>query len=798
MEYMVGGRGLCGSADRRRGARLQAVAIATCVLLLSLSLVMLLRAPAARAADETMPIAKVQPGMVGYAKTVTTGTVVTTFTVEVLSVLEGEGLTSGNLILFRASGPVIAQTGGVVPGMSGSPIYLTDPDDGHEKVAGAISYGYDWAEPKLALATPIDEMLGVLQFSGMSTILPKKYAPAGGKPISLGGGRILRSLTVDGGTDGDAVSCRPLGSVMSVSGLDVNSRLYKKLEKAMSRKGFMLTSVGGGHARADVSTATLEPGASLAVGLMTGNTTMAGVGTVTYADGNRIVGFGHPMLWTGPAELYMMTGFVHTVFPAENGGIGFKLASAGDTTGTILQDRAKAVAGKTAQFPDETSMTVRAVNTDDSTSAVKSYHIAAGAMDSLDWYWYLTSVGLLDANDSVFDGIRGGTADTTFTIRGRDCEGTPFDVSFGNKITDDYDITYSALNDVTSALDELMLNAYEPVTIDNISYEATMTSALQKARIADVSFLGKQPVKGKTMTVRVYVVPWGGRTRQAIDTTITVPKKFYVPYSDLSVSSVDYEYFYDFDEWDMGPPDVPESDPDWTVQKWAADFESRQRNDQITIRFEDWDGRYVSKTISTGLVQWGAVSKSPSNITMRRAPATVLYGGGVRFSGRVGPYVRNPRVDLWARRYGSTESTVAKTTTGTAAGVYAVSCVPTQTGTYHTHFRGTSSWLDASSTAVRVYVRARVTLLNSRARARRGQTVKLSGAVRPAHAGNCVIQRLVGRWWVRFRTMPLDASGNYSWNWTPTRRGRYVLRTRWAGDGSHLSNTSGVRIVTVL
>ncbi len=800
MEYLIDGRNPTSTGATGCDAR-QWGLIAILVFAVVASVVLLAGVPAARAADETMPISKVTPGMVGYAKTVTTGTVVTTFTVEVLSVLEGEGMTSGDLILFRASGPVIGQTGGVVPGMSGSPIYLTDPDDGHEKVAGAISYGYDWAEPTLALATPIDEMLGLLQLSGMTTVLPKVYAPADGRPVNLGGGRILKSISVNG-SSGDTVTCRPLGTVLSVAGINANSRLYKKLEKVMSRKGFLMTSVGGGGvARADVSTATLEPGASLAAALMTGDTTMAGIGTVTYPDGSRIVGWGHPMLWTGPAQLYMMTGYVHTVFPAENGGIGFKLASAGDTTGTVLQDRAKAIGGRTGQFPQETSMTVSAANSDDPTSTVKHYQIAKGAMDDWFYAWYCSTTGLINTNDSVFDGIRGGTADTTWTISGRDCEGTPFELTFDNKISDPYDISMSALNDVSQAIDSILMNGYEPVTIDNISYAATMTATRQEARITNVSFLGRQPVRGRTATVRVSFVPWGGRTDQSVDATLAVPKNFYVPYSDISVSSSEYDYYDDmwWDYYEDWPMDYgSEDDSDWTIQQYAEDYEGQMRNNEIDITYSDVMGRSVSKTVQTSLVQSGGVDKMLSSITMRRAPATVVYGSRVRFVGVVGPWVRRPKVKLIEQTYGSAEATVSAETTGSLYGAYSILYRPASTGVFRTYFPGTGSWLDASSTAAKVSVKVKTTLVTSRSSLRRGSAVRLFGAVRPTHAGGVTIQWLYGRRWVTLRNVALDGSSNYSTNWVPGRPGLYRLRTRRLGDGSHLGNVSQTRLVRVL
>ena len=118
--------------------------------------------PVAAAAVETqssdarfMSVGQLREGMKGVAKTVFHGTTIEEFDVEILSVLPDAGA-GGDLILGKVSDEVIERAGGVVQGMSGSPVYV----DG--KLIGAISGAYRNNPDGLAAITPIEDMLQVL------------------------------------------------------------------------------------------------------------------------------------------------------------------------------------------------------------------------------------------------------------------------------------------------------------------------------------------------------------------------------------------------------------------------------------------------------------------------------------------------------------------------------------------------------------------------------------------------------------------------------------------------------------
>jgi hypothetical protein len=118
-------------------------------------------ATAAAAGDPIMPLADVRAGMLCTGLTVIKGTAVTSFDVTIEDVVAGtagDDLTGGPRLLVRLSGPAVDATG-VGPGFSGSPIYCPGAE-GVQRVAGAVSESLGEYGGKIALATPIQAILG--------------------------------------------------------------------------------------------------------------------------------------------------------------------------------------------------------------------------------------------------------------------------------------------------------------------------------------------------------------------------------------------------------------------------------------------------------------------------------------------------------------------------------------------------------------------------------------------------------------------------------------------------------------
>jgi hypothetical protein len=107
----------------------------------------------AQAMDPIMPFQDVQGGMTGTAYTVVDSTgAIRSFDVDIVGNMDN-GKGSSRMIMARAHGPVIEQTGGILQGMSGSPVYING------RLVGAVAAGIKEMTPYTFFITPIEDMV---------------------------------------------------------------------------------------------------------------------------------------------------------------------------------------------------------------------------------------------------------------------------------------------------------------------------------------------------------------------------------------------------------------------------------------------------------------------------------------------------------------------------------------------------------------------------------------------------------------------------------------------------------------
>ena len=323
----------------------------------------------AGAAEPIMKLSDVRAGMDCSALSVIHGTVPSEFRISVIDVLTGEPGTIGARILFRASGPAVDATG-IGPGFSGSPIYCPDAT-GVRRVAGAISEGLGQYGNHVALATPIEEMLGV-----------QPRAPYARKASAL-----LRSA-------------RPIASPLTVSGLSASVR--RALSAAARRAGVPLLAAPSGPALPYPPYAP-TPGTSIAAGLSTGDIALAAIGTVTYRDGDRLWAFGHPLDGAGRRSLPLLDAYVFSVIDNpvafDEFTTTYKLATAGRPVGTLTSDGLAAIAGRVGPPPPTIPLAVHARN--EASGRTRTLHVQVADERDLDLGSGLDEVGTLAASEAM-------------------------------------------------------------------------------------------------------------------------------------------------------------------------------------------------------------------------------------------------------------------------------------------------------------------------------------------------------------------------------------------------------------
>jgi hypothetical protein len=301
---------------------------------------LLIPATEALAGDPVMPLGDVRSGMQCIGYSVVRGTEVSAFDVEVIDVVDDRSTGSGPRILMRASGPAIDETG-LGPGFSGSPIYCADAQ-GTARNIGAISESVGEYGGKVALATPIEAILG--------------------NPVDAPQAKPARATLA---------KARPLAAPLTITGL--TPKLGNALQSAAAKRGRVVLAAPAGPL-GSFPVQQLRPGSAFGVGYASGDLSASAIGTVTYTDGDRVWGFGHPLDGVGARSLLLQDAYVFRIInnPVVIPGISgtYKYAAAGHDVGTLTNDALAAVVGRVGALPP--TVPVRVFATDLDTGAKQS------------------------------------------------------------------------------------------------------------------------------------------------------------------------------------------------------------------------------------------------------------------------------------------------------------------------------------------------------------------------------------------------------------------------------------------
>ncbi|MBI4701662.1 MAG: hypothetical protein HY744_10980 [Deltaproteobacteria bacterium] len=296
-----------------------------------------------------MSVAELRPGMKGYGLTVFSGTKPERFGVEILAVLRNFR-PSQDLIVVRTEHPRldVAKT---VGGMSGSPVYVGD------RLIGAYAYGWFFGSEPIAGVTPIHAMLDDLRRP-----LPPALAPGPAGPVPAPGrqgavrpprpghrfagdplhydlrehARQVAALTAPALAPPQAAGLAPASTPVMVGGLGPRAMAFAS--ELLGPVGLELVQAGGsGTAKPSGAPARFVDGGVLTVQLVRGDMSAAALGTATHVIGDRVLGFGHPLLNGGIEELPTAVGAVHWIVATQSRS--FKMGEPTEPVGALVSDR---------------------------------------------------------------------------------------------------------------------------------------------------------------------------------------------------------------------------------------------------------------------------------------------------------------------------------------------------------------------------------------------------------------------------------------------------------------------------
>ncbi len=294
------------------------------------ALVLTLAAGAPAQAEGFLPLGEIEPGQRGETRTVYAGDRVESVPLEILGVAPGFAGPGRDVILARLHGER-AQLAGVASGMSGSPVLV----DG--RLVGALAYRIgSFTQEAIAGITPIEEMLALPgETSG-----PWAGAPAAAPRYPLAAVAGLEPWPDWPGPE-DGSGPRTL---LAASGLDprVESR-YAPLLRSWGL-GPVVQAVAVPGTPPGTTTRPLTAGQPVAAVLVGGDLVLAGTGTVTLVEGDRVLALGHPLARGGAVDFPMARAEILVTVPSQAGS--FKVAQVGEVVGAFHQDRPQGLAGR--------------------------------------------------------------------------------------------------------------------------------------------------------------------------------------------------------------------------------------------------------------------------------------------------------------------------------------------------------------------------------------------------------------------------------------------------------------------
>jgi hypothetical protein len=471
--------------------------------------------------DRFIGIDEIKPGMRGTGLTTFSNRGVEEFEVEVIGVMR-RWIPGGDLILVEATGGPLAETG-IYRGMSGSPIYL----DG--RLAGAISYNMGgFAERPIAGVTPIGEMLSL--FTSASAEAP----PARG----LEGDETEEQSAGHGDDAGDEAS-RPAsrrGPSAMVRGRLVAPNDVEPIRTPIVLAGFApatraamggflkqygVEAVSGGasgatsgaakaasdEARGD---APLVPGAPVGVQIVRGDVEATALGTITLVDGERVLGFGHPMFQAGEVDLPMTTAEVFTVYPSQQ--VSFVLGAAADPVGRVVNDQQTGIAGRLGETSPmvPVSITIQRGRRGERSFAFEVVR---------DKFFLAQFVGFLAFNSFVADQKVFGDATLTLELEIELADGTTLD--FDDVLASN--VPPRTLAEAVSApVTRLLFSGLEPVEIRRVRLQLGVSPEIRTAVIEELIVDRSEVEAGEAISATVFLRPHEA-ARRPIELTVPVP-----------------------------------------------------------------------------------------------------------------------------------------------------------------------------------------------------------------------------------------------------------------------------------
>ena len=501
--------------------------------------------PAVHAMPPILPYSELTPGMQGTAYTVLdTSGEIRSFPVEILGPMDG-GKGAQRMIMARTSGELIEQVGGVLQGMSGSPVYVGD------RLVGALSAGVKDLSPYTFFITPIEDMTplwsmpdvknqtNIVTVDLVKEIEERKKAEEKRRlrarekefekmsreeresewrdMMAVLRGEQSEQAAED--TSAEAASETPATEEKAyVFAQGFNTAGLRYLQDNLPMKGTTLLPLGGFGGNTNLHTrydAALTGGQAMGVAIVYGDFSVGATGTVTAVDGKNVLGFGHSFMHKGNVNYFMTDADVIGTIAGQSNGM--KIANIGSVIGRINQDRETGVAGTLGTFPTSVPMQIHvkdnALGTEETFGAQIAY--------DEDFLPILSGSIAYAAMSRVSDSLGSSTARVRFAIRTNAYEGGLFERR--NMYYSAADVGQVAVTELLQAMNLIVTNAEKESDVIDVDVDVELDAGRETALLVSAT-PDKMTVKpGETVTFKTTIRPYR-KAEETLSIPYQVPK----------------------------------------------------------------------------------------------------------------------------------------------------------------------------------------------------------------------------------------------------------------------------------
>ena len=256
------------------------------------------------------------------------------------------------------------------------------------------------------------------------------------------------------------------------------------------------------------------PGAPIAALLSKGDVNLSAIGTVTFVDGSRVLGFGHPFVGHGTVAFPMATAAILNTLASPAGS--YKQGLAAREVGVVSQDRLTAIGGRLGgDFAPLIPLDVEVY--DEGASTPERTHV--DIVDSAVWLPTLTDTVISSAALRRLSGEAGGTVEMTV---GYEVDGYYLEIRDAYAAPAPTQVAAYASRDAAILLAVISRNELGDARISKVRAKLRVWPEVRSTELEWARVAPSRARPGETVTVTAGLKPFRGPMK-VVKTELVVP-----------------------------------------------------------------------------------------------------------------------------------------------------------------------------------------------------------------------------------------------------------------------------------